>query len=206
LESGQTVKVSILLRPIAVDVAYHETAGPLVGYFQCRASVYTYGVGTGSCGYVCPAVACVNPWGTGYANPFTSDKSILRHNLTSDKVATVVGDMRWASSTFGTSTSLRFAFSYDKRPGSHWWCAGEGPSPLQFVWSAEGESKCANKGATTAPEKPLMKDNPMRIYANVPFASTGTPAYLSYEQKFDLMATIFYVDPAPVGYSAIADK
>ena len=197
--AGEAADVTLELAAIAIEVARHEVVGPLSGYFQCRSSVYQGGA-TGTCGYTCTA-ACVNPLGP----VFTGDNSILKFEIDSDNVASVVGDMKWTPSAYGTSSNLRFAFSYEKRVGSHWWCSGEGPSPLQFVWQADGESKCANVGGTTNPDQPLVKDNPMRIYSNVPFATQSSPLNLAYEQKFEMYGTVFYGEPAPEGYTALAD-
>jgi hypothetical protein len=196
---GEVTSVTLALVPIPVVEPYVETFGPYQGYFECRmARLGT----TGECG-----------WGGGSVpHPtqlYPNDKSIFRFNITSEDYRTFVGDMRWQQGSFATSTAMRLAFSYDKRTSNHWFCSGEGPNPLQWRWEYPDveSSVCTSSqdGADGEPDRPYIKDNPMRAYANVPFGTNTNPVYLSLQQKFDVIVTVFYGEPAPAEFNGFPD-
>lgn len=208
--SGEVSSVTFVLRAIAVDVPHQEVYGPFQGYFECRAAVtYAAGGWTGTCGTVCPAVTCVGPPGS---TVYPNDKSILRFNMTSDNYQTFVGEMRWTPSAYGTSTSLRVAFSHDNRTSTHWWCSAEGPAPLQFRYEKESEnSKCANTGGNKNPAEPSTQLG-LRMYANTPFGTVSSsdpassrPVYLTLQQRIEILASVFYGEPAPADYQGFPD-
>jgi hypothetical protein len=198
------VRVQLILPSVAIEVAYHDTIGPFNGYFECRMGTLT---STGQCGFVCVVVACVNPVGTTGADDilYPNDASVMQYNLTSERYRTIVGDMRWNQGSAATSTALRFAFSHDEREPNHWWCSAEGPSPLSWRYEREGGSTCANVGGGTDAQPEPTMDLGLRTYANVPFGrlpTGGDVAYVAYQQRFEMVTTIFYGDWAPEGYSA----
>ncbi|HEX9816125.1 MAG TPA: carboxypeptidase-like regulatory domain-containing protein [Candidatus Thermoplasmatota archaeon] len=195
--AGQVTSVSLTIQAIPIVQPYVETFGPYEGYFECRmARLGT----TGECG-----------WGGGNVpHPtqlYPNDKSIFRFNITSEDYRSFVGDMRWQQGSFATSTAMRLAFSYDKRDSSHWFCSGEGPNPLQWRWEYPDTdtSKCASVGGTDEPDRPYIKDNPMRAYANVPFGTETNPVYLSLQQRFQVIVTVFYGEPAPAEFNGFPD-
>lgn len=70
-------------------------------------------------------------------------------------------------------------------------------------------SKCADDGADNedAPQ-PEMQYNPLRTYANVPFGLNADPGglvYVSFQQRFQVITSVFYGEPAPADYSAFPD-
>ena len=195
--AGQVTSVSLTISPIPVVQPYVETFGPFEGYFECRmARLGT----TGECGWL------------GGSNPhptqlYPNDKSIFRFNITSEDYRTFVGDMRWQQGSFATSTAMRLAFSYEKRDSNHYFCSGEGGTPLQWRWEYPDvdASKCARIGSTEEPDRPYLKDNPMRAYANVPFGTEANPVYLSLQQRFEVIVTVFYGEPAPQEFNGFPD-
>jgi hypothetical protein len=210
VEAGVEAATTLSLVAIVVEIPFHETFGPLQGYFDCRMGATTYAsTWTAACGTVgVPFVGLVGP--PAAANPWTSDNSVLKFPIANNNTATAIGDMQWTPSAVGTSTALRFAFSYEGRPSTHWWCAAEGGTPLQWRWEAEGESVCTNVGSSDEEPFPRTHNNDgepmtMRVYANAPFGTLDTPLYLTLQQRFEIITTIFYSEPAPEGYSGFAD-
>lgn len=203
---GQETRVSITLAPIPVVEAYLEVYGPFDGYFECRTGTL---FNSGECG-----------WVTGSHPTFLypNDRSIFRFNVTSDDMRTVIGDQRWQQGSAATSSAMRLAFSFEKRTGTHRWCSAESPSPLQFRWDSDGRlNNCASDSQPEA-DPPTMKMNPLRIYANMPFGKTPSasnpaayspprdaPIYLSIQQRFQSIASVFYGEWAPEGYTGFPD-
>lgn len=207
VEADQETGVTLVLAPIIVETPFHETFGPLQGYFECRMGAWAaaYGSWTSGCGSVPVPLVGFTP------SPWTNDNSILRFHAVNNNTASVIGDMQWTPSAVGTSTALRFAFSFTGRPSNHWWCAGEGPSPLQWSWHAQGESVCSNVGSSDDEPVPRTHDDDgepieLRVYANAPFGREDNPVYVTLQQRFEIITTVFYVDPAPEGYSGFGDQ
>lgn len=195
--AGEVTSISLTISPIPIVQPFVETFGPYEGYFECRlARLGT----TGECGWL----------GGGFDHPtelYPNDKSIFRFNITSEDYRTFVGDMRWQQGSFATSTAMRLAFSYDKRDSNHYFCSGEGGTPLQWRWAYPDieASECARVGSTDEPDRPYLKDNPMRAYANVPFGTDTNPVYLSLQQRFEVIVTVFYGEPAPAEFNGFPD-
>lgn len=193
--ASETVPLTFTLSQLASTAAYHEVFGPYAGYFECRLGTPTQ---TGECG-----------WVSVLEHPtflYPNDRSIFRFNMTSEAWATFQGEMQWKQGTFATSQAMRFAFSHEKRDGTHRWCSGEGGSPLYWRLDEDGAfDKCDEVGSNGAAPEPAMKHNPLRAYANVPFGSTSQPVYLALQQKFEAMVSAFYGEAAPEGYTAFPD-
>lgn len=202
----ETVVVFVLAAVPIEDLSYAQVYGPLQGYFECRASLRLTAneSWTGPCGTVCAngIGGCLSP---NSATFYPNDNAILRFTMTSPNLDAVVGDMQWAQSAWGTSTELRFAFSHDGRNSAHWWCSAQGRSPLQFQWLAAGGSACTNVGSHKEPPVPAP-DQTLRMYANTPFGTESTPTYLTLQQRFEIVASLFYGDLPPPGYSGFDDR
>lgn len=207
LGAGGEVELRVDLVPIAVAEPYSEAFGPYQGYFQCRLSTFYT---TGACGFTCPLVtSCINPLGD-----FWDDEAAFNFKMTSNDYRSVVGEMRWEQGSFATSQEMRMSFSYENRTSSHWFCSGEGPSPLQWRFEkleADDEPECMGASQQLPddePEEPTT-DLLLRIYANVPFGRIGAddpqPFFVAYEQRFEMMTTIFHVEPAPEEYTGFPD-
>lgn len=211
VEVGVESAVTLTLIPIVIETPFQQTFGPLQGYFDCRMGATTVAsTWTAACGTVSvPLVGFVGP-GTAGQNPWANDNSVLKFQVATNNTQTVIGDMRWTPSAVGTSTSLRFAFSYDGRPSTHWWCSGEGPSELQWRWEAEAESTCSNVGSSDEEPVPRTHNDDgepltMRVYANAPFGTLENPVYLTLQQKFEIITTVFYGERAPDVFSGFTD-
>jgi hypothetical protein len=207
VEVGVEETAAVVFRLVAVptDAPYHETLGPLQGFFQCRASVRLMATEswTGHCGSVCAGAinGCVSPLSSVVSQ---NDNSVLLFSLSSPRVATIVGDMQWSQSSFATSTSLRFALSHEGRNAAHWWCSAEGANPLQFRYELQGPSVCTNVGSHLDPLVPTM-EMVLRMYANTPFGTEQNPYGLTFQQRFEVVASVFYGSPAPETYSGFVD-
>lgn len=203
--------VEILLTQIYIPEPYVDTFGPYAGYFECKMSGYS-GTNrwTGNCGSVC-VVTCV--WQDSLGN---NEVNRFEFETTSDDYRTVVGDMRWTPSAYGTSTELRMSFSYDERTSGHWFCSGEGPSPLQWrLEYVEDEDEPECHGASQQlpddePPHPTTEDL-LIVYGGVPFARIGTgnptgePTFITFQQHFEMAVTVFYGEPGPTGYTGFLD-
>lgn len=106
------------------------------------------------------------------------------------------------------------SFSYENRTSSHWFCSGEGPSLLQWRFEkqdADDDPECLGASQQLPddePEEPTTELN-LRVYANVPFGRTSTsdpqPSFVAYEQRFDMMVTVFHVEPGPEEFTGFPD-
>lgn len=197
---GEVTSISLSLSPIPIVEPYVETFGPFDGYFECRMGH----ANTGECGWL----IAQQPHPT---QVYPNDRSIFRFNVSSEEWQTFHGEMRWQQGSFATSTAMRLAFSYEGRSGSHRWCSAEGASPLSWRYErTESDlTKCAADGAdnSEAPE-PGMQYNPLRTYANVPFGGNLDPeglVYLSFQQRFQVLVTVFYGEPGPADYTGFPD-
>jgi hypothetical protein len=193
------------LDPVPIDAPYHETFGPLQGFFECRSAIRLTATEswTGQCGSVCAGAisGCVQTLGAVLGQ---NDNSVLRFNLSSPKLETIIGDMHWSQSSFATSTALRFALSHEGRDAAHWWCSAQGGTPLFFRYEVQGDSTCYNTGSFKEPAVPTQSET-MRMYANTPFGDEQNPTYLTFEQRFEMVASVFYGARAPDQYSGFAD-
>jgi hypothetical protein len=190
--------VVLALTTLAVVEPYHDTFGPFSGYFECQ-------IGTPTAITPCTGDSVHDQDLNSVV--FPGDRRHLHYNMTSDEWQTMVGEARWAKTSVATSQGMATYPSYLKRPTSHWWCEADGPSPIRFVFEKEGESVC-NSVSSNANPPPSMKINPLVLVADPGFGGTSTtnpPARLMMQQKFELMMTVFYYEPAPSQYSGFPD-
>ncbi len=202
--SQQLTGVILTLAPIAVETPYHESFGPYSGFFHCMwgtAAVEGFGIIR-----TCAVDAGVNE------DVFGPDRRHLHFNLTSDNWATLIGESRWTQGAAATGVGMAIYPSYSERDGSHWWCEADGRSPLIFRYEAadpeakDGLSSCNSQGETDP--MPSMEINPLVLVADPGFGGTSAekpPLRIMFEQKFELMITVFYMEPAPAEFSALND-
>jgi hypothetical protein len=197
--SQQLDGVILTLSPIPVEVPYVETFGPYAGFFHCM---------WGSPASIRPCA--VDPGAN--AAVFGADTRNMPFNLTSDNWATMIGESRWTQGAFATGVGMAIYPSYTGRPWSHWWCEADGRSPLIFRYEAadpdavDGLSICNSQGRLDP--MPAMEINPLLLVADPGFGGTSVekpPLRLMFEQRFELMMSIFYLEPAPPDFSALAD-
>lgn len=101
---------------------------------------------------------------------------------------------------------MRLAVSFEKRVSTHRWCSGENASPLIWRYEKSGDPVCTTVGGTRDPAHPSTKVNPLRAYANVPFGAGTNPVFVSVQQRFQVMVTIFFGEPGPPQYTAWPDQ
>ena len=184
------LEVTVRLAPIHAEHPFHEVIGPLSGWFTC-------GVGT-------PVrIAMCHTYGEA---AFADDEPQLPFRMSAAHWQTFVGEMRWTSGTAATSTHLANFMTFDgAKNGVHWWCAADGPSPTSFRFERTLPSVCTDQGVTN----PLPSTNmTLLVAADVGFAGTDAsdpPVRLAAEQRFDIMMSIFYGDPAPPEWTAFDD-
>ena len=207
--SQQLTGVILTLEPVAVEEPYHESFGPYSGFFHCMWGTATVDVPVlGPFGII---RTCAVDAGT-TATVFGADSRRLSFNLTSDNWATLIGESRWTQGAAATGVGMAIYPSYEKRSGNHWWCEADGRSPLIFRYEAadpsmeNGLSQCNSQGEIDP--VPAMEINPLQLIADPGFGGTSAekpPLRLMFEQRFELMVTVFYMDPAPPEFSALND-
>lgn len=192
LEADQKQEVSLTLAPLPVSEPYTDVIGPEAGHFLC--SVY------------------VPAWGIENCNiqgAMGEDKQTVTFQLSSPELwQTIVGEMRWTQGTAATSNRLANYISYEGREATHWWCEADGESPIVFQYEREEDSICTSQGDTD-PEPHDEEVETLFIAADSGFGGLSTenpPWRLAYDQRYELMVSIFYVDAAPTGYSALPDQ
>lgn len=200
------VSQTLTLVPMAPEgQAFFERKGPFDGYFDCRLGIATQ---TGACVPVAAANA--------------NDKSNFRIPMYND-TSFFVGEMKWGQGSYATSQQLRLSFSYEGRPGTHWFCTATSGSPLKWVYSMEdgclapaycGIASSQDTGGSY-PEKPTTKLK-LIVYVNTPFSCPNAgaptpntnnlhPAELALQQKFTIYVTLFQNMQPPEGYTAFSD-
>lgn len=197
VEAGQQMTgVIITLSPMVIDSVYHETVGPMAGFFGCM-------VGTPVGITACTGDRFHNqPVAT---TVFPDEKRFLEFNMGANHWQTMIGESRWNQGSASTGQGMAIYPSHAKREGSHWWCEADGPSPLLFRYEKENEEGniCTSQGEMEP--APSMDINPLVVVADPGFGNVNTPVRLMVQQKFELMVTIFYGEAAPANFSALSD-
>lgn len=191
VEEGSIESVQLVLDTIAVVEPYVDVIGPESGQFTCSVTAVIL---IQTCRGLAPSA-------------FPNDKTSVAFELSSKEWQTIVGEMQWEQGTAATSNRLANFISYEGRDGSHWWCAGDGPSPIVFQYERERDSVCSDRGD----QDPQPHDDEVEtlvIAADSGFGSLeadNPPVRVALDQKYDLMVSIFYHEPAPPGYTALPD-
>lgn len=196
--SQQLTGVILTLTPIAVEAAYHEIFGPYSGYFNCF--------------YGTPITIRPCTYDPSLNDAVFDDTRRQAFKLSANHWATIVGESRWTQGAFATGVGMAIYPSYSERDGSHWWCEADGRSPLIFRYDAidpevkDGVSVCNSQGELDP--MPSMDINPLVLVADPGFGGESLekpPLRLMLQQRFELMTTVFYGDPAPPEFSALKD-
>lgn len=187
--------VFIALTPIVVAQVYQETFGPFQGYFECHIGTVT----VQSC--------ATNSF---ESQVFPNNKRFLHYDLSADNWETMWGEARWTPAAAGTASGMAIYPSYSKRyaegNGGHWYCEADGTTPIWFRWDAdESRSICTSQGGMDPPA--VMATNPLMLVADPGFASPPAEIVprIQFQQRFELIITIFYGEPAQEGFSAFPD-
>lgn len=202
--------VLLVLLPIVIETVYHDVIGPISGYFECYfGSPTTVTPCTGDT-FLHQVSPDLNPSQTVFPN----DKRRFEFMMSADHWATMVGESRWTPPAAATGAGMAIYPSFKERPDSHWWCEADGQSPLRFRYEAQdvdldnGLSVCTSQSNDHKP-LPSMALNPLIIAADAGFGTFDDaerpPFRLLYQQRFEIMITMFYGEPAPADYTALAD-
>jgi hypothetical protein len=192
LEPNAEVSQVFTLVAIRIEVPYHEINGPYDGFFTCKLGLPTQSAACGSILLISFRTDDIL---------WAGDRAFQWYNMTSDNYRTVIGELVWTQGTAATSTLLRTSFSHE-RFGSHWFCAAEGASPLQFRFEKQSRSEApvcdtGNQGGQREPVEPEFGKQLVTGF-RVPFGRVGTnvphdaPAYLAFQQRVTSYVSIFY--------------
>lgn len=187
--------VFLTLVPIVIEKTYQQTFGPFQGYFECHIGTVT-------------VQSCAT--NSLESQVFPNNKRFLYYDLSSDDWETMWGEARWTPAAVGTASGMAIYPSYSKRyeegNGGHWYCEADGMSPIWFRWDAdESRSVCTTQGGMDPPA--VMATNPLMLVADPGFASPPDEVVprIQFQQRFELIITIFYGEPAPTEFSAFPD-
>jgi hypothetical protein len=196
--AGEVKTVTMILSAIAIVEPRTEVYGPFNGFMQCRMSTP---LSSGACGFL-PLVG-----NTTITSVWTNDKVIWNFGkFTSEDFSAIVFESRWTPSSAATNPNMNQIFSYDGRPGTHWWAdVGSSSSPINLVWirGEEGPGGQIPSGTPDEHKEPTM-NHTLRTWITIPFASVP-PVEMAYEMRFEMMVTVYYSSLPPEGYSAFAD-
>lgn len=192
VEANEVTNVLFTLTSIAVQEPYVEMLGPFNAFFSCA-------VGT---------PVAITGCGTAATNPvlFPNDKVQMKFKISSKEWQTFVGESRWQQSSYATAPGMAIWLSRDNRTNNHWWCEADGRSPIKFRYEKELDSVCTSKG-NGATDKPELK-HMLFIAADPGFGGTSTenpPVRILLQQKYELLMSIFYYEPAPLEYTGFPD-
>lgn len=196
--AGEVKNVMVAVSKIEITAPRSEVYGPFSGFMQCRMSTP---LSSGACGFV-PVVG-----NTTLTSVWTNDKVIWNFGkFTSEDFAAIVFEARWTPSSAATNPNMNQIFSYDGRPGTHWWAdSGAASSPVNFVWvrGEDGPGGQVPSGTPEEHEEPTS-DHTLRTWLTIPFGSVP-PAEVAYELRFEMMVTVYYSSLPPEGYSGFSD-
>jgi hypothetical protein len=201
------VVLTVTLIQIEVFEPFIEVIGPIPGYFECRVAR--------------PGVPGVLGGSTGSCHSAISANDKSSQNFTMyPHTEGFVGEMRWNQGSFATSQRLRMSFSYEGRPGTHWWCTSTSTTPIKWEYAinADGEGSCLTPPycGIASTQMPASTDYPvpkvgdtLLTYTNTPFTCQETDNFnafeLAFQQRFEMIITMFQGQPIPPGYSAFDD-
>lgn len=192
LEEDERREITFNLDPLPTAEPYADVIGPEAGHFHCM-------VGTP-----------VRITSCNVQDVMGEDKQSVTFELSSpEQWQTIVGEMRWTQGTAATSTGLANYISYEGRDTSHWWCEADGESPIVFQYEREGDSICTSQGDTDPEPHDTDEVETLIIAADSGFgglSAENPPLRLVLDQRYELMVSVFYVEPAPEGYSALPDQ
>lgn len=197
--SQQLTGVFLVLQPITVNSVYHESFGPMSGYFECY---------FGSPYAVTPCTGDAFHEQDLSSTAFPNDKRRLEFTMSADHWRTMIGEGRWTPGAAATAAGMAIYPSYSERAGTHWWCEADGSSPIMFRYESEEDgSICTSQGDTDP--APSMALNPLIVAADPGFGTLDDPnrpaIRLMLQQKVEIMVTMFYGEPAPLEFSALQD-
>jgi hypothetical protein len=199
LANEATTGAILTLTPIPVVEPYVETFGPFAGYFECH---------IGSVFITSCAGDTINP--TLDRIVFPNNKRFMFYTLSADNWETQWGEARWSPAAVGSASGMAVYPSYSKRYDDgntgHWYCEADGNSPIWFRYDADpARSICNSQGDDDPPA--VMATNPLMMVADPGFAQPPgevVPRVL-IQQKFEVIMTIFYGEPAPADFTAFPD-
>lgn len=190
-------RLVVELRPVPLQgEARFERRGPFEGYFSCSVAA---AILTGACLPV---------------DVLGEDKyDFLFKFKKGQNVSHIVGEMKWSQGSAATSQQLALFFSYEGAGGDHWWCLGQGPSPISWTYSMEEgclEPPYCGVGSSQSPGAPPKAGQNLLVEALTPFSceSVNNPhaVELALQQKFTIYVTLFENMEPPEGYTAFADQ
>jgi hypothetical protein len=199
LANEPTTGAVITLTPIPIVEPYVETIGPFSGYFECHiGSVFITSCAGDSIDQTLDRLV------------FPNNKRFMFYDLSSDNWETQWGEARWSPAAVASASGMAVYPSYSKRyeedNGGHWYCEADGNSPIWFRYDAvEERSVCTSQGGDDPPA--AVATNPLMLVADPGFARPPgevLPRVL-IQQKFEVIMTIFYGEPAPDEYTAFPD-
>lgn len=192
--AGEVVTHTFVLEEIPIREPRLEVIGPFQGFMTCRMGTP---VSSGFCGFpVVPNSVSEQIW--------SNDKLYLLYRLTSEDWQNLALEARWQPSTFATNPNMMLVLSYTNRTSTHWFTdSGAQPSPINLVY-VRGEQGPGGQLPSGQPKEPDTNLT-LRQWLTTPFGTTQRPVEIAFQLRCEMMASIFYSDSAPPGYTAFPD-
>lgn len=196
--------VLLILVPFLFEQRFADTRGPYNGFLHCGVSM------PGVIGYY-PSVSyeCGNV-GTGEIPPPARNEFLF--DLSSHSYHSIVGETQWQWEAT-SAHRLQTLFSHVGGGGNHWWCAAQGTSPIQFVYSVDPQrNSCVSRGTDDGDAFPVTQMT-LNLRTFLPFIDPIDPRDapepplmdVAVMQTYESIATVFYGDPPPQDYTAFSE-
>lgn len=205
--AGEIAPISLVLEKLEIKQAYHTTFN-VKGYFECS---WTFVITTGPCFYP------VTGTNTSYVpvDPWTNNKRQFDYSV-GPGVMTMLNEMTWSQTTAATGDQMSVFMSYQGRSGNHWYCRAEHANPVTLRWDRDPESRDNDDAGScsigTGAQLPDAEPQTIPIEGQTLTSrgNTGPGTYtptigFALQQSFDLYVSAFYWEPAPDGFTGLAD-
>lgn len=204
--AGEAATPSIHLKEIAVSKPRMEVL-TYSGFLECRWAAF----GSGMCGStgVCTATGTCYSTNDVAKALWPNDKNDFFFQVTGDDYNQIVIESRWLPSSVATNPKLVQLFSYKERPGNHEFGSSDpmtSPSWWNYTHGKPGQNQRIPDGDfPKEPNKNLTLRAWLAVSGSILAApyTNEDPAGVTYQTKFDTVATIFYQQMAPKGYTGL---
>lgn len=197
VSAGDVTHPKLVLKPSAVlKEPRVAVLGPFNGYFQCH---WGWFLVSGPCGDLPMAGS------TPVSNLWTNDKKFFKFKLESEEWEQIHFEARWTPSSAATDPFMVLRFSYEGRPGGHWFAdSGKAKGGAHFTYT---KGALGPGGVIAGGLKTPNANLTLMAWLDPAFTDPtqgGAVPQIVLNQRFDIMVTVFYNTQKPQKYSAFS--